>query len=170
MIVYSADAEMSQWRDVIRAMLRGMMRSRYIAYRLAVKDIKAEYARSAFGMLWDFVDPLVLGLIFYCLAKMRLINSDNYEMPFALYVVYGLLLYQTFCDSILLSVDSIHRSKAILTHLKLAPEAMILSVFFRVLFNSTFRIAIMLAFSLYMWRQASAQGLYAFSPRVFLCL
>ena len=46
--VYSAESQTRHLRDVLRAMASGMVQSRYMAYRLCRKDIRAEYAKSAF--------------------------------------------------------------------------------------------------------------------------
>lgn len=166
--VYSAESRTTHLGDVFRAMAGGLVRSRYMAYRLCIKDIRAESAKSAFGILWDFADPLVLGGIFYLLMRQRIINPGEMTMPYAVYVIYGLLLYTTFCESITLSLDVMQKSKMILTHLKLPPEAMILSVFFRVMFNGFFRIAVMFVFSVALHRSAVAEGLSAFSPLGFV--
>ena len=161
--IYTADSQASNLRAVVKSMVQGVVRSRYMGYRLFVKDIQAEYAQSAFGLVWDFVDPLVLGSIFYFLMRVRVINAGDISMPYAVFVIYGLLLYQTFCDAILMSVDLMKRSKAILTHVKVPPEALIMSVVYRVGFNSMFRLPVMLAFSLLLQGAASEQGLTSFS-------
>lgn len=144
-------------------MFEGLVRSRYMGYRLFVRDIRAEYSKVAFGVLWDFIDPLILGLIFYFLMQVRVINAGELGMPYAVFVIYGLLLYRTFSESITLSLDVMQRARGILTHLKLPPEALIVSVLFRVLFNSIFRIAVMLAFSVALYASAAEEGMSAFS-------
>lgn len=119
-----------------------------MAYRLALKDIRNEYAASAFGMLWDLLDPFVLGAIFYFLMHASVLDPGAISIPYAVFVVYGVLLYQTFVDSMLLSVNILSRSKGLLTHLNLPAEALLLSVFYRVAFLSSFRILVMLFFSI----------------------
>lgn len=166
--VYTAESPVRRPREVVRAMIRGLLGSPYMAYRLCVKDVRAEYSRSAFGMVWDLLDPLILGLVFYFLAQVRVINPGELGMPYATFVIYGLLLYAAFADSITSSLEVMRRSKTLLTHLKLPPEALILSVFFRMLFNSSFRIAVMLIFSLATHSAAVSQGLSAFSPVGFI--
>jgi len=161
--VYSAESSVRNPRLVLRDMIRGLLRSRYMAYRLCVKDVRAEYAKSAFGILWDFVDPFVFASIFYFLAKIRVLNPGELGMPYAVFVIYGLLLYQTFSESVTMSLDIMKRSKTILTHLKLPPEALILSVFYRVAFNSTFRIVVILIFSLALSATAAKDGQTTFS-------
>lgn len=161
--VYSAESSVRRPREVFRAMFSGLRGSRYMGYRLFVKDLRAENSKVAFGVFWDFLDPLVLGCIFYFLMKVRVINAGELGMPYAVFVIYGLLLYRTFSESITLSLDVMQRSRGLLAHLKLPPEALILSVLFRVLFNSTFRLAVMLAFSIGLQAVAMDEGLSAFS-------
>lgn len=166
--VYSSESRVHYLPDVIRSMVSGMLTSRYMAYRICRRDIKSDYSKSAFGPLWDFLDPLVLGVIFYFLFRARVFNAGDINMPYPLFVIYGLLLYQTFVESITMSLDILRRSKALLTHLELPPEAMILSVFFRVLFNSLFRIAVMAAFSLVFYFRGAADGDQVFSLLGFI--
>lgn len=146
--IYSAESRVRHFREVVRAMVSGLLRSRYIAYRLALKDIKSEYAKSALGIVWDLLDPLVLGTVFYLLWQAKVFNAGDINMPYSVFVVYGILLYQVFCEATLQSVEVMHHSQNLLTQLKLPPEALILSVLYRVGFGSTFRIAVMLIFSL----------------------
>lgn len=166
--IYRADSQALHAKDTLRAMLSGLLRSRYMAYRLFVKDVRAEYARSAFGILWDFLDPLVLGVIFFFLARNKVINTGEMGMPVAVFMIYGLLMYQTFCDSIIRSLDVMKRSSSILSHLKVPPEALILSVFFRQLFFSFFSILVMLGFSLFLMSKAAAVGTSSFNALGFL--
>ncbi|MCA9431821.1 MAG: hypothetical protein KC940_15025 [Candidatus Omnitrophica bacterium] len=166
--IHSTSVPDRRFSRILREMWRGLISSRYIAYRLVVKDVRAENAKNALGIFWDFVDPMVLGAIFYLLSLIGIVRSGMPEMPFVVFVVYGVLLYETFSESILLTLNVIQRSKNILTHLKVPPEALILSVLFRVLFNSLFRIAIMLSFSLFLSSTAAAAGQSSFSLPGFL--
>lgn len=129
-------------------MILGLRKSPYASYRIFIKDVRADYSKSMFGIIWDIADPLVLGVVFYFLARARIINTGEISIPYPTFVIYGLLLYQTFTDSILLPMNVMARSRNILTHLKLPPEALIMSVLYRILFNSIFRITAMLVFSI----------------------
>ena len=141
---YSAEPLGRSPRRVLAAMFGNLARSPYVAYRLALKDIKGERTKSRFATLWDFLDPLILAVVFYVLQAVRVINPGDIHVPYAVFVTFGLLLYQTFSESVTLPMDVTRRSRNMLAHLKLAPEALILSTLFRILFNSSFRIAAML--------------------------
>lgn len=145
-----------------------MRRSPYIAYRLVLKDVRSEYTKSALGIFWDFADPLVLGVVFYTLRRSAVIDPGDLSMPYSIFIIYGLLMYLTFSDSVILSANMMVRSRGILTYVRIPPEAMIQSVFFRVLFNSVFRILVMLAFSVVLHSSSSAQGMSTFSPLGFV--
>lgn len=148
--IYTAESRVHHFGDVIREMLTGMLSARYVAYRLAIKDIKRQYSNSMFGFMWDFIDPLVLGLIFYYLRSSNIFSSGDHAMPYPVFLIYGLMLYQTFVQATQLSVNIILSSGGLLTQQRVSPEALVLSVFFRALFFSLFRLAVMLLFSLVM--------------------
>lgn len=167
-VVYTPQSEAFTPARVLRAMLRGVVQSRYMALRLVVKDIKSDYAKSQFGMIWDLVDPLVLGFIFYSLMRTRVITPGDTGMPYPIFIIYGLLMYATFVESVMRMVTLVRDSKSLLTQLKLPPEALILSVLFRIGFNCFFRLLVMLFFSLLLQNNAAAQGLSAFSLVGFL--
>jgi len=50
-VTYRAESRTKDLKSVFRDMWVGLRTSHYTAYRLAVKDIKSEYAKSAFGMI-----------------------------------------------------------------------------------------------------------------------
>lgn len=140
-------------------MAQGMCHGRYTAYRLALKDVKGANAKSAFGLLWDLADPLVFGAIFYFLMVAGIISPGDLDIPYPLFVTYGMLLYLTITEAWMASLRLFQTSRTLLAQVRIPPEALILSVFFRVAFNSVFRILVLVVFSI-------AMG--AFSPVGFV--
>jgi len=148
--INSAESQSRHPAGVIGAMARGFARSPYTAYRLARKDVKGAYARTSLGLLWDLADPLMFGAIFYFLVVAGILHPGDMAVPYALFVTYGMLLYLTFTESLLAALRIFRTSRGLLAHVKLDPEALILSVFFRMLFNGSFRILVMLALTFFM--------------------
>lgn len=167
-VVFSARPDALRVRATLRAMARGFWQSPYLAYRLVVRDVKANYSKSILGIFWDLADQLVLGCIFYVLMRNRVIMAGEMDVPYTVFVIYGLMLYSTFCQSLLMSIDLVKNSKGLLNQMRVPPEALVESVFLRVLFDSVFRIAAMLMFSLLLWPSAESRGLHAFSLPGFL--
>lgn len=142
--IYTAESKVKEWRQVIKAMLAGVISGRYLAYRLAVRDIRGSYAESRFGLLWDFMEPLVLAAVFTVLRRGNVISFGDIGIPYAVFVVFGLLLWQTFTESVTLPLGIMQNQRNLLTQLKVPPEALIMTIIFQILFRSIFRIAVML--------------------------
>jgi lipopolysaccharide transport system permease protein len=143
--VYTAERSSRDFGLVARQMVRGARLGRYMAFRIFLKDIRGEYARSLFGALWDFAEPLVVALIFIALYRVAVIPPGDIAIPYPVFVVFGMLLWQTFTEAILLPLDVIRKSKNLISHQKVAPEALLISIVYRLLFNSSFRIVILIA-------------------------
>lgn len=148
--IYTAESKVKDFKSVIKAMLSGLLGGRYLAFRLFIKEVKADYSQSVYGVLWDFLEPMVLAAIFILLRRGNVINAGEIHVPYSVFVVYGLLLWQTFSEAITLPLQIMQRSKTLLTQVKIPPESLLLSVFFKVLFNSFFRIVVLLALSFFM--------------------
>jgi len=148
--IYTAESKVRDLKNVLRSMLSGLLRGRYLAFRLFTRDIKADYSKSKFGVLWDFLEPMVLAAIFILLQRGNVINAGDINMPYSVFVIYGLLLWQTFSEALTLPLQIMQQSKSLLDQVKIPPESLLLSVFFKVLFNSFFRIVALLALSYFM--------------------
>lgn len=157
--IYTAESRARDGGAVFRAMARGVIDGRYAAFRLALRDVKGGYAKTVFGLFWDLADPLVFGAIFYGLMVAGIVSPGNLDMAYPLFVTYGMLLYLTITEAWLASMRLFQTHRAVLAQAKVPPEALILSVAFRVAFNSGFRILVLLLFSV-------AMG--AFSPLGFV--
>ncbi|MCP5048655.1 MAG: ABC transporter permease [bacterium] len=127
-----------------------MVTGRYIAFRIFLKDMKADYSKTFLGIFWDFMEPIVVALVFILLKQGNIINFGEMSMPYPIFVVYGLLLFQTFSDGLLLPLDILKKSTALISQTRVPPEALLLSLIFRISYYSTFRIIVMLGLSIYM--------------------
>ena len=141
--VYTAESKVRDVKGVFETMLFGLLRGRYLAYRLFIKEIKADYSQSGLGIVWDFLEPIALAAIFILLKRGNVINSGDIPIPYHVFVIYGILLWQTFLESLTLPLSVMQRSKTLLNSVKVPPEVLLLSLFFKVSFNSCFRILVM---------------------------
>ncbi len=141
--IYTAESKVKEWRQVLKAMLAGAISGRYLAYRLAVRDIRGSYAESRFGLLWDFMEPLVLAAVFTLLRRGNVISFGDIGIPYAVFVVFGLLMWQTFSEGLTLPLRIMPSHRTLLTQVKVPPEALLMTIGFQILFKSIFRIAVM---------------------------
>ncbi|MFH0259610.1 ABC transporter permease [Vibrio barjaei] len=147
MIVYDSKSVRVGFVDNIKNMTRNVIRDRYIAYRLAKKDIKSKYSKSYIGLIWDFLEPVSLATVFIFLHRSKFINTDDLTMSYSIFVIYGLLMWQIFNDTLLQSIDIVNRSKTLLSQINVSAEALIMSIIFRMSFNAIFVICAIAIFS-----------------------
>ena len=56
--VYTPDSSLSHPLVMAREMFRDLFASRELAWRLAVRDIRAQYRQAFLGIFWAFILPL----------------------------------------------------------------------------------------------------------------
>lgn len=147
MIVYDSKSVRVGFVENIKNMTRNVIRDRYVAYRLAKKDIKSKYSKSYVGLIWDFLEPVSLATVFIFLHRSKFINTDDLTMSYSIFVIYGLLMWQIFNDTLLQSIDIVNRSKTLLSQINVSAEALIMSIIFRMSFNAIFVICAIAIFS-----------------------
>ena len=147
--IYSAESQAQRPAQTFAAMLRGLREGRYMGYRLFLRDIRGDYARSRFAVVWDFAEPLVIALVFVSLFRNGVIESGEIGIPYPAFVAFGVLLWQTFVDATTMPLDVPRASRNLITQLKIAPESLLIAVFLRVAFSALFRIAVLLLVALW---------------------
>jgi lipopolysaccharide transport system permease protein len=150
LVVYAAGSQTRHVGQVLREMAAGAWQGRFLAYRLFRRDLKAEFADSALGYLWNFVNPLVLALLFIFMKSGGILQTEAIEMPYGVYVVCGMLLFQSFIQSLNLPLTLLKRSGNLLNTAKVPPEALIGSTVIRLVFDSLFYIPIIVGVCLLM--------------------
>ncbi|MGF1485096.1 MAG: ABC transporter permease [Opitutales bacterium] len=143
--VFTAESTSLRPARLAGEMLRGAWEGRRLAYRLFRKDLKAEFADSLLGYTWNFANPLILAAIFILMQKDGILRTDTIAMPYPVYVVCGMLLFQTFIQSINLPLSLLVRSGNLINNVRVPAESLVGSVLLRLGFDALFYIPIILA-------------------------
>lgn len=127
-----------------KLMFSSVWPSRYIAYRLFLKDLRSKLARTKLGLVWDFLDPLSMACIFIALYYLGIIRSGQTTISYPSFVTIGLFLYEAYTESCIFSINTISRHKTLITQQPLKPEALLLGNLYRFLFYGAIRCSIIL--------------------------
>ena len=138
-VVYDSRSQLRSPGRLMRAMLRDLMASRELAYRLCLRNLSAKYRHSALGYVWAVVPPLVTSLTFVFLRSQGVFNADGTSIPYAAYVMIGTLLWQGFTDALESPLRIVTQSKSMITKINFPREALILAGLGEVLFNFAIR-------------------------------
>ncbi len=128
--------------QLAKSLIQDISASRELSWRLFQRNISARYRHSILGFLWAFLPPLVTAGIWIFLQHSSIINIAATTIPYPVYVLIGTLLWKTFSDSISMPLSSFLGAKSMLARIDFPREALLLSGFGDVIFNSIIRILI----------------------------
>ncbi|GGH46067.1 hypothetical protein IA57_09730 [Mangrovimonas yunxiaonensis] len=131
---------------LLRASLTDMVSSRFLATQLAVRDIKAQYRQSYFGILWAFITPLTTAFVWIFLNSTGTIRLTDTGVPYPVYAFSGTLLWSIIKEAINTPISSTNAAKSILTKINFPKEALVVSGIFKLLFNSAIKVLLLVVF------------------------
>ena len=87
-------------------------RYRYLIKQLITRDFKVKYKASILGMLWSFLNPLLMMAVYYFVFS-TLFQSDIENFP--VYLMSGIVLMNYFSESTTLGLNSITGNSSLIT-------------------------------------------------------
>ncbi len=111
----------------LRSALRGIWEHRNLATILAIRDTKAKYRGSFFGIFWAVIPPIAAAIGLAAAKGAGVISLGNTSIPYPAYVIFGMSLWQIFTAAITLPISALSGAKGVLTKVDFPREVIILS-------------------------------------------
>ncbi|MCX7549354.1 ABC transporter permease [Xanthomarina sp. F2636L] len=131
---------------LLKASLKDMYQSRFLARQLAERDIKALYRQSYLGIIWAFVTPLATAFVWIILNSSGTVKLSDTGVPYPVYAFTGTLIWSIIVASINSPMQSTQAAKGILTKINFPKEALLLSGIYKLLFDSSIKVILLLLF------------------------
>ncbi|HEU5257568.1 MAG TPA: hypothetical protein VFU28_16355 [Vicinamibacterales bacterium] len=159
--VYTPESPLRQPRKFARELISDLWGSRELAWRLFVRDLRAQYRASLLGYVWVFLPPLVAGLPFVYLNSAGVISVGDTPIPYAAYAMVGAIIWQTFVDALNSPLRSVNAARAMLTRINFPREAILLSGLMQVGFTFVVRLALVIGvFAAFALKPAATSPLF----------
>lgn len=143
--IYSPESSLASPRKMLKDMFRDLAAGRELAWRLAVRDTKAQYRQAFLGILWAFILPLANTVTWVFLSQTGIVNVADTGLPYPVYVFTGTMLWAIFMDSLNAPMQQVNKSRGMLSKLNFPREALIVSGIYQTAFNAAIKIALLLA-------------------------
>lgn len=143
MVVYSADSQLRRPRQFLRGALADLLASRELAWRLFVRNVRGQHRQSLLGYLWVVLPPLATTLIWVLLDASQVVNIGDTGIPYALYVLCGTVLWQSFLDALNTPLRQVSGAARMLTKINFPREALILAGLGEVALNAGMRLVLL---------------------------
>ncbi len=167
-VTYTPASQLLSPVSLITSMLADLLASRELAWRLAVRDISAQYRQSMLGVFWAFVPPLLSGLLFIVLHQRNVVNIPDTGMPYPLFVLVGTTLWQVFAEAVSAPLRVVTGAGAILAKINFPREALILSALYQTLFGFLIKAVLLGGVLLYFGTPLRPKSLLALVTIFFL--
>ena len=141
--VYTPASKLTDPTQLFQSMLRDLALSRELAWRLLVRNISSRYRQTLFGYVWAFLPPIMAAGVFVFLQKTGYFTVGQTQVPYAVFVLAGLILWQSFADAVHAPLRLVQQSHSILTKVNFPRESLILAGLGEVLFASLIRLVLM---------------------------
>jgi lipopolysaccharide transport system permease protein len=148
-LVYIPESRLRSPAQLFKEMWYDLLSSRDLAYQLFRRDLSAQYRQSVLGIFWVFIPPLTTAIGLTLLQNANIVNLGKTDIPYPLYVMFSMTLWQIFTDSISKSMGAVQAAKGMLSKIRVPPEAFVLAKLGQLFF--TFSIQLILVICLFIY-------------------
>ena len=142
--VYTPDSCLRDPLGLLSAMFHDLWAGRELAWRLAIRDISAQYRQTALGLVWAFILPLANTLVWLFLNANGVVSIQETELPYTVYVLTGTMLWAIFMEAANAPLQQTIAAKPMLAKINFPREALIVSGIYQAVFNAAIKIAVLL--------------------------
>jgi lipopolysaccharide transport system permease protein len=147
--IYTAESPLRRPIRLLSDMSRDLVASHGLAWRLFIRDMRAQYRNSLLGYVWVFIPPLVMSLPFIFLQAQGVIDIGPTPLPYGAYAMLGTTIWQVFVDALNGPLRAVSSAQVMLTRIKFPAEALLLAGLLQVGFN--FVVRLLLLVGVFVW-------------------
>lgn len=142
--VYTPDSAIASPTRMFGDMIHDLRMSRELSWRLAVRDISAQYRQTALGFLWALILPLANTAVWVFLSVSGILTVGATDLPYPVFVLIGTMLWAIFMEAVTAPMQGVSAAREMLAKINFPREAIVVSGIYQVLFNATIKLAILL--------------------------
>jgi len=143
--VYTPDSMLANPIHLVKSMIRDLLDSRELAWRLTVRDLSAQYRQTYLGFLWAIILPLANTLVWIFLNSSGVVNVGETPLPYPIYVFTGTMLWSILMEALNAPLQMAISSKSMLAKINFPREALLVAGIYKTLFNGLIKVALLLA-------------------------
>ncbi len=159
--IYTPESPLRHPGRLLTGMLRDLLASRELAWRLFMRDLSAQYRQTFLGYIWAFLPPLVASITFIYLNSQGIVSIQGTGIPYPAFAIIGTLLWQVFVDAIQCPSQAVNSGKPMLAKINFPREALVLGGLYMVIFNLGIRL-VLAAAVMVIWKITPGAGLLLF--------
>ena len=149
-------------------MARELISSKSLIWRFFLREFSARYRQTVFGYLWALLPAVLTVVTFTYLNKSGTVVIRQTEMPYPVYVLLGITVWQLFATGLIRATQSLVNSRSIITQINFSRETLVIAAFVEAVLN--FIIRLVLIVIVFMWFRVVPVWTIIFVPLVLIPL
>jgi len=156
-VVYEPGQARRSAMDIWGEIFSEAWRARELTWRLFVRDLSARYRQSVLGYAWAIAPAIATTVLFvYLKSESFLLIRDPEGMPYPLYVLFGMTIWQLFTGGLTQTTQSLANAGNLIGKINFPREALIFSATGGVLFE--FLLRVVLVAGVFIWYASRTGG------------
>lgn len=143
--VYTPESPVKHPVRLVADSLGELRTARTIAWRLAVRDISAQYRQTLLGYVWAILPAAIVALVWVALNHASIVKTASVVVPYPVFVLTGTIFWQLFMDSLNAPLQQLSGNRATLIRVRFPPEALLLSGVIQVVFSFLIKLVLLAA-------------------------
>lgn len=133
-------------------MFQELMECRELIWRLFVRNLTAKYKQAAFGYVWVLITPFIAIGTFMFLNRAGILNIGDTDMPYPLFALIGLSVWQLFSTGLTNGCNSLVSAGDMISKINFPREVLVFSSMAQALFEFMVKyILILIGFIVFQW-------------------
>jgi len=168
--VYGADSLLLQPGKLLLAIWHDVLACRQLAFILAVRDLRAQYRQSLFGIFWILAPPIIVAVGLTVAKKNNLIDLGDTKLPTLAFTLIGMSIWQMFATAVSGPLQVLGSYRSILTKVVVPPEAIIASSLVKLSITVVLQIVLIVFACIWFRLPVTGQTIFALPAMVCVVL
>lgn len=143
--VYNADRALRHPSRFLTAAKKDLRHTAAVAWHLFRRNVQVRYRRSWLGYAWLLLPMIATTLVWAYIHARRIIVIDPPALPYPVYVLAGMALWQTFVEALNAPLQQLAAGRQLVTRSRVPLEALIVAGVLEVLLNAVARLLVVAA-------------------------
>jgi homopolymeric O-antigen transport system permease protein len=143
-IIYSPESALRDPRRLLTEMRNDVRAALRIGFRLAKRDLDAQYRQTLFGYLWAVVPVLVTAGLWIVLNRATVLKVNTGDTPYWVFVLTGSVVWQSFVDALNGPLVQFQGNRVLLARVNFPKEALLISAGVQVLVSLALRMVVVI--------------------------
>jgi lipopolysaccharide transport system permease protein len=113
--------------SVYKDIFSELNRNRWLIFQLFKRDFLALYKQSFIGVLWAIIIPVVSVGTFIVLNRSGIFNMGNLDIPYAIFALLGMAVWQLFATGLVASSNSLVKAGTMIVKINFSKKSLVIA-------------------------------------------